>query len=150
MRGLLLVGVSWIAGLTNRELHFGIGIILGTIPSGFPIFEVIVAGCSRNSSGAFPYLRVRKKLIKFGDRAPKIRDSNWLNSWDSFLVTLPSISSDTWVMYSSVIPGTNVFGAWLFLAFSWVSLETAANYRFFVSVAIISEEGKSSTVVKTE
>ena len=30
------------------------------------------------------------------DKAPKIRDSVLLNSFESFLVTLPSISSETW------------------------------------------------------
>ena len=30
------------------------------------------------------------------DRAPKIRDSVLLNSFESFLVTLPSITSETW------------------------------------------------------
>ena len=32
------------------------------------------------------------------DKAPKIRDSVLLNSFESFLVTLPSISSETWQM----------------------------------------------------
>ena len=53
-------------------------------------------------------------------------------------------------MYPSVNPGTNVFCAWPFLAFSCVSIETAANFRLFLDVAVILEEGKSSTVVKTE
>ena len=34
------------------------------------------------------------------DRAPKIRDSDLLNSFESFLVIFPSISSETWEMYS--------------------------------------------------
>ena len=46
------------------------------------------------------------------DRAPKMRDSVRLNSWDSFLVTLLSISSETCVIYSSFILGTDVF-SWL-------------------------------------
>ena len=71
------------------------------------------------------------------DRVPKKRDSVLLNSWDSFLVTLPSISSETCVIYSSLILGTDVFHDWPFLGFSsWVSLVTAANFRFFLNVAI--------------
>ena len=51
------------------------------------------------------------------DRAPKMRDSVLLNSWDSFLLTLPSISSESCVIYSSLILGTDVFRDWPFLGF---------------------------------
>ena len=136
VKGLLLVWFSWIAGLMNRELHFGIGIIVGTLPSGFRVFEVIVPGCS----GTVPehvstcgFIGNSSSL----DRPRKIRNSVRLNSWDSFLVTLHSIFFEAWVMCSSVNPGTNVFWNWLFLAFSCVSLETAANFRLFISVAIV-------------
>ena len=54
----------------------------------------------------------------FLDRAPKMRDSVLLNSWDGFSLTLPSISSETSVMYPLVIPGTNVFYDWPFLGCS--------------------------------
>ena len=75
------------------------------------------------------------------DRAPKMRDSVLLNSWDSFLLTLPSISSETCVIYSSLILGTEVFRDWPFLGCSsCVSLVTAANFRLFLNVAIF--EGK--------
>ena len=75
------------------------------------------------------------------DRAPKMRDSVWLNSWDSFLLTLPSISSESCVIYSSLILGTDVFRDWPFLGFSsCVSLVTAANFRLLLNVAIF--EGK--------
>ena len=84
------------------------------------------------------------------DRTPKIRDYIRLNSWDSFLVTVPSISYETWVMYSSVIPGTSLFKDRLFLALSFVSLETSANFQLFLSVATILEKKKSATVEKTE
>ena len=71
------------------------------------------------------------------DRAPKMRDSVRLNSWDSSLLTLPSISSETCVIYSSLILGTDVFRDWPFLGFSsCVSPVTAANFRLFLSVAI--------------
>ena len=70
------------------------------------------------------------------DRAHKMRDSVLLNSWESFLVTLPSISSETCVIYSSLILGTDVFRDWPFLGFSsCVPLVTAANFRLFLNVA---------------
>ena len=40
-------------------------------------------------------------------------------------------------MYFSAIPGLSVFYDWLFLVFSGVSLETAANFILFLNVAII-------------
>ena len=71
------------------------------------------------------------------DRAPKMRDSVRLNSWDSLLVTLSSISSETCVLYSSLILGTDVFRDWPFIGcFSCVSLVTAANFRLFLNLAI--------------
>ena len=70
-----------------------------------------------------------------------MRDSVRLNSWDSFSVTLPSISSETCVIYSSLILGADVFLDWPFLEFSsCVSLVTAANFRLFLNVVIF--EGK--------
>ena len=63
-----------------------------------------------------------------------------LNSFESFLVTLPSISSETWKMYSWAISGSSVFCDWLFLVFSGVSLETAANFLLFLKVVIILRE----------
>ena len=97
--------------------------VLGTVPE-----QVHTCGLRRNSSNF--------------DKAAKIRDSVRLNCWDSFLVTLPSISSDTWVMYSSVIPGANVFCDKPFLALSCVSLEMAARFRLFFSVAIMRKRKK--------
>ena len=70
-----------------------------------------------------------------------MRDSVRLNSWDSFLLTLPSISSETCVIYSSLILGTDVFRDWPFLGFSsCVSLLTSANFRLFLNVAIFFED----------
>ena len=74
------------------------------------------------------------------DKAPKMHDSVRLTFRESFLVTLPSIFSETWVMYSSAIPGLSVLCDWLFLVFSGVSLETAANFLLFINVAIILRE----------
>ena len=83
-------------------------------------------------------------------RAPKMRDSVLLNSWDSFSLTLPSITAETCVIYSSLILGTDVFRYWPFLGFSsCVSLVTAANFRLFLNVAIFLK-GKCYAVKKTE
>ena len=62
---------------------------------------VRICGFKRNSSSL--------------DRAHKMRDSVLLNSWDNFSATLSSISSETCVIYSSLIPGTDVFRDWPFL-----------------------------------
>ena len=43
------------------------------------------------------------------DKAPKMRDSIRLNSFECFLVTLPSFSSETWEILSWAISGSNVF-----------------------------------------
>ena len=74
------------------------------------------------------------------DRAPKIRDSVLLKSLENFLVTLPSISSETWEMYSWAIAGSSVFCDWLFLVFSGVSIETAAIFLLFLKVAMTLKE----------
>ena len=40
------------------------------------------------------------------DKAPKMCESFWLNSWESFIVMLLSISSsENWVMYFLALPG---------------------------------------------
>ena len=94
----------------------------GTVPE-----SVRICGFKRNSS--------------VQDSAPKMQDSVLMNSWDVFLVTLPSIASEPCVLYSSLIPGTDVFRDWLFLGwYSWVSLETAARFRLFLNIAIFLQE----------
>ena len=103
----------------------------GTIPECFRI-----CGLRRNSSNL--------------DRAPKMRDFVLLNSWDSFQVTLPSISSETCVIFSSLILGTDVFRDWPFLeCSSCVPLATAANFHLFLNVAIFLK-GKRYAVMKTD
>ena len=104
-----------------------------------------VPGTAQESVRTYGFKRNSSNL----DRAPKIRDFVLLNSRNNLSETLPSISSKIYVMYSSVIPGTDVFCDWLFLGRSRVSLETTANSRLFFSVAI-SWGRKRSTVVKTE
>ena len=66
-----------------------------------------------------------------------MRDSVLLSSWDSFLVILLSISSETCVIYSPLLLETDVFRDWPFLGCSSsVSLVTAAKFRLFLNVAI--------------
>ena len=58
----------WAVQMTRvawRVPHFGAGIVWGTIPSGFPVFWIIVPGCSRNGYGTSPNLWDQKKLVKF-------------------------------------------------------------------------------------
>ena len=116
--------VPWLSTFVFRN-------VLGTVPE-----CVVICWFKRNSSNL--------------DNAPKIRDSVLLNSWDSFLVTLPSICSETCVIYSSLILGTDVFRDWPFLGCSsCVSLVRAANFRLFLNVAIFLK-GKCYAVMKTE
>ena len=77
---------SWFSTFVFRNVP-------GTVPE-----CVRICGFKRNSS----------KL----DRAPKLRDSVLVHSWDSFLVTLPSISSETCVIYSS-LNSSNKRVSWL-------------------------------------
>ena len=107
--------------------------------------------CLRNNSQSFPGFLSRCSWIFLEqvwtcgfrrnssslDKEPKMRDSVRPNYWENFLVTFPSFSSETWVMYSPAIPGSSVFCDWLFLAFSGVSLETGANFLWFLNVALI-------------
>ena len=88
---------------------------------------VLICGFKKNSSNV--------------DGAPKMRHSVLLNSWDNFSLTLPSISSKSCVIDSSLILGTDVFPDWPFLGCSCcISLVTAANFRAFLSVAIFWSE----------
>ena len=85
------------------------------------------------------------------DRAPKMRDTVRLNFLDSFLVTLPSISSEICVIYSSLILGTDVFRDWPFLGFSsCVCLLPAANFLLSVSQCGYLSKGKCYAVIKTD
>ena len=110
---------------------FGFRNVPGTVPA-----CVRICWLKRNSSNF--------------DRVPKMQDSVQLNSWDCFLVTLPSISSEVCVIYSSLILGTDVFCDWPFLGCSsCVSLVTAANFRLFLNIANFLK-GKCYAVMKTE
>ena len=65
--------------------------------------------------------------------------SNWILLRLS-LVTLPSISSETWVIYSWAVSGSSVFCDWLFLVFSGVFPVNAANLLLFFKNALILRE----------
>ena len=98
----------------------------------------------RNVPGSVPeWVRIcwSKRMLSNLDRAHKMWDSVLLNSWDKYLVTLPSISSETCVIYPSLILGTDVFRDWPFVGCSsCVSLVMAANFRLFLNIVILSKE----------
>ena len=95
----------------------------------------LVPGFLRQRSGMFPE-RFRRTSIPVHSRdirpsftrAPKMRNSVLLNSWDRFLVNLPPISSETCPIYSSVIPGASVFCSWDTFVFPLTQLPTFAYF----------------------
>ena len=112
-------------------------------------FQVCVSECSRNGSGVRPYLWVQEEFVYFR-QSTIMRDSVLLNSWNSFLLTLPSIYWETCVICSSLILGTDVIRDWPFPGCSsCVSRVTAANFRLFLNVAIFLK-GKCYANMKTE
>ena len=140
---------SVLCSLAAEDACLRMRVTLGVVLIRSLVSHVCVPECSRNGFGMRMYLLVRENASNLV-RAPKMRDSVLLNSWDSFLLTLPSISSETCVIYSSLILGTDVFRDWPFPGFSpCVSLVTAANFRLFLNVAIFLK-GKCYAVMKTE
>ena len=122
----------WIVQVTRvvgREHRFGTWMAQETIPSGFPVFWVVVLECCRNSYGTSPNLWVQKKFVKLRQNT----QDKWLRPVQHcgkfFFWTPPSIFSETRQMYSWVIPGCD----WLFLVFSGFSLEIAANFLLFLN-----------------
>ena len=105
------------------RLCSGFRIVPGTVPE-----CVRICGFKRNSSNL--------------DKAPKMRDAVLLNSWDSFLVTLPSISSETCVIYSSLILGMDVFRDWPLLGCSSCVFFCNGCQFLFVSQGCHLFEGK--------
>ena len=93
-----------------------------------------------------PYLWVQEKFVQFG-KSTKDAGLCPVEIPGQFFLTLPSISSETCVIFSSVIPGTDVFCDWLFLGYSCVSPDTAAKFPLSLKIAIF---GEKSTVVKTD
>ena len=95
----------------------------------------------REVSGAVPEwhcIRGFRRNSSSRDRAPKMRLSVLLNSLVNFLVTLPSISSETWVIESSCDLGAVEFCAKLLLGCSsQFSLFRTASFRLLLWVAVL-------------
>ena len=49
----------------RRDHRFGVGIVWGTIPIGFPVSWVAIPRCSRNGYGRSPNLWLQKKFVNF-------------------------------------------------------------------------------------
>ena len=148
VRALIWVWVDSVVRPTGKKLHFGMGWV----------WEQSIIGSQFSASllldipGMVPervHYRVLNRKMSNLDRAPKMPDTVLLIYWDSFLVTLPSISSETWVVYSSVILGTDKFCDSLLLGWSRAYLATAANFRLFLGFAMLLD-AKSSTIVMIE
>ena len=133
------VPVTWsfwarvLCNLAAEDACFRMRITLGVVLIRSLVFHIFVPECvpicwfKRNSSNL--------------DRATKMRDFVRLNSWDNFILTLLSISSEICVICSSLILGADVFRDWPFLeCYFCVSLVTAVNIRLFRNVAIFLNE----------
>ena len=85
------------------------------------------------------------------DRARRMRDAVLLSSWDSFSATLPSISTKTCMMYSSVTSEMDVV---LRLAvpsdFFSFSFEQLPAFAGFLTVPYYQRGKKNSIVLKTD
>ena len=132
----------WAIELTRvvrKTPHFGIGIAWGAITMSFSVFWISVSGRSLNSYGTSPNLWVQKELVKFRQCTQDmwLRFAKFLRE---FLGYPPSISSETWEMYSWVNSGSSTFCRLLPLLPSGVSFETGANFLLFLNLAIFLEE----------
>ena len=119
--------------------HFGVGIVCGAIPSGLPVFWIIVPGCSRNSYGTSPNLWVQKKLVKFwqATQDPWLCFAKFLREFLGYspfdlLRDLGDVIL-SWFRVKYVLCSTASTA-------SSVSLETAANFLLFLNVAILLRE----------
>ena len=144
-----LIRVSILRGPGEKGTSFRLRIILGTIFICFLVFSISIPGCLRNGSAEHRTSGFRENSSNL-DRAPKIRLSVTLKSWDKFFLTLPSISTDTWVIYSFWIPGTIVFRDRLHIDLSsWFSLSMAANFLLLFGVAFLNRK-KYQSAFRTE
>ena len=104
----------------------------------------LILNAFRESSGVVPEWPCSSGLIRKLSRranAPSKRFSVLLNSFDNLLVTLPSISPETWVMQSSCDLGAFEFCVKLLLGCSsQFSLFNAANFLLF---RVVIFHGKS-------
>ena len=133
---ILQLWIFHITTVVDGEHRFETGIAQGTIPVGSPFSELLFLDVPGTATEQVQTCRFRTNSSSL-DKAPKMRDSVQLSSLESFSVTLPSISAENWEMYSWAIPGWNLFCDWLFLVFSGISLETAANFLLFLNVVMI-------------
>ena len=83
----------WITGLIDGGSHIRMQIIVRTIPIWFLAFHVCSPERSQNGSECVRICEFKRNSSN-SYRPPKMRDSVLLNSWYSFSVTLPSISSE--------------------------------------------------------
>ena len=123
----------------RRENRSGQGLITERCPVGSKFSESLfldVPGTATEHVRTGGFRRNSSSL----DKAPKKRDSVRLNSLERFLITLPSISSETWEMYFWAISGSSMFCDWLFFVFPEVSPETAANFLLIFKVTKILRE----------
>ena len=139
VRGLIRVWVNWSAGPIDRELHFPMGEFWERSPLGSRFSTSLFRDVPETVLSS---VRTRgfKKNSSNLNRPPKIRDSVLLNSWDIFVVILPSISSETCVMSSSVIPGTNMHCDWPFVGCSCVSLKLLPTFAGFLMLPSLGEK----------
>ena len=136
---LSLHWIILIIRVLSGEQRFGTGIDYETISSGFPVFWVVVRGCSRKSYGTSPNLWVLKKIFKLKQSNEKA----WFRPAEFFGTFFSDLSFNFFrnlKMYSWAIPGSIVFCDWVFLVFSGAYLETAANILLFLKVAMIVGE----------
>ena len=125
-----------LCSLAAEDACFRMKIALGVVLNRSLVFHVCLPECSRNASGVRPYLWVQKKFVFFRQSTHNagLCPAELLGQ---FFSNLPSIYSETCVIFSSLILGTDVFRDWPFLGCSsCVSLVTAANFRLFLNVAI--------------
>ena len=108
----------------------------------------LILNTFRDVSGAVPEWPWISGFMRKSSRranAPSMRFSVLLNSCDNFLVTLPSVSSETWIMQTSCDLGIFEFCAKLLLGCSpQFSLFKAASFLLFLRVAISIGEGHFS------
>ena len=120
-------------GPINFSIYFTMRIILGTVLVTYQVLPVSAPGTIPDSSRTCEF---RRKPFNFVS-APSIRLSVLVISWDIFLVTVLSISTENCVRYTSLILGALVSLDKLFEGSSiWPSLLTAANFLSFPEVAI--------------
>ena len=120
----MVVSSLWAVEMTRvmrKVPHLGVWIVWGTIPSGLPVFWIIVPGCSRNSYGTSPNLWVQKKLVEFWQGT----QVTWL-SFAKFLREFLSYSP-----FDLLTDQGDVILSWFRVKFVLCSTASTAIRRFF-------------------